>query len=198
MLNPTESNGVVRQHRARRARASGIVMKTTDRPSARCFRRPIGRCLSAALVASLGATSLVAQHGHGTKAWGPRTWTRHAPPPCRRSSIVPWPFSTTSGTRARSPAPGDPEGGSGLRHGLLGRGHDLQPSVLGCAIAGGPVGGLGAGTERARRRVPEQSRAHVSSRDSRALQGWRRRAEAGPRRGLPRADGHDPREVSRR
>ena len=45
-------------------------MKTTDRPSARCLRRPIGRCLSAALVASLGATSLVAQHGHGSEGVG--------------------------------------------------------------------------------------------------------------------------------
>jgi tetratricopeptide (TPR) repeat protein len=45
-------------------------MTTTDRHSLSVSRRHIGRCMSATLVASLGASALLAQHGHGSEGVG--------------------------------------------------------------------------------------------------------------------------------
>jgi len=45
-------------------------MITINRNSLCVWRRHIGRCLSATLVASLGATGLLAQHGHGSEGVG--------------------------------------------------------------------------------------------------------------------------------
>jgi tetratricopeptide (TPR) repeat protein len=45
-------------------------MTTIDRNSLCDLRRPIGRCLCATLVAFLGVTGLLAQHGHGSEGVG--------------------------------------------------------------------------------------------------------------------------------
>ena len=54
---------------------------------------------------------------------------------------------------------GDPASGSRLRHGLLGRGDDLQPPVLGCAIARRSRGGMGVTC----RRVSKPGRRTIAS-----------------------------------
>src|SRR5437870_980523 len=59
-------------------------------------------------------------------------------------------------------------------HGLLGRGHDLQPPVLGCPVSRGRSGGVGVRAEGSHRQVAERSRAHVPPGRRRALQRCRR------------------------
>ena len=175
------------------------VMKTTDRPSARCLRRPIGRCLSAALVASLGATSLVAQHGHGSEGVG----TAHMETSClpavqakfdRALALLHNFWYARALTTFEEVQKADPACAMAYWGAAMTYNHPFwdapTPDDLSAAWAHVQKG-LTPKSQNDRERMYLLA-------VSRALQGRRRRAEAGPRRGLPRADGRDLREVSRR
>ena len=112
-------------------------------------------------MASLGATGVLAQHGHGSEGVGTAHMETSCAPAVQAQFDRALCCSTTFGTRAPSQVSGDPKGGSRLCHGPLGRSHDLQPSPLGCADSVRRGGSLEVRAEGPQSQVAERSRANV-------------------------------------